>query len=88
MSLGMYMLAQPCHSLLMQTNTTPAVELAQTIAARVGGRVVDDGRFGFRVALNDERGTYVARVTDRGEVLRLTPNGGRVDVCFAKVTDF
>ena len=88
MSLGMYMLALACHSLPMQTNTAHAFELAKTIADRVGGRVVDDGRFGYRVALNDERGTYVARVTDRGEVLRLTPNGGRVDVCFAKVNDF
>ena len=88
MLLGMCMLTLACHSLPMQTNTAHAVELAKTIAARVGGRVVDDGWFGYRVALNDERGTYVARVTDRGEVLRLTPNGGRVDVCFAKVTDF
>ena len=72
----------------MNATKTPA-ELAQIIADRVGGRVVVDGDwFGYRVALNDERGTYVARVTERGEVLRLTGNGGRVDTCFAKVTDF
>lgn len=73
--------------LSMPTTKLTAAETAQTIAARLGGRVVDDGHYGYRVALNDKCGTYVCRVTALGEILKFSGHD-RIISCPARISDF